>query len=312
MLEPLTDQWEQERTAFSFSSWAGSVLSQKHAWSSDVSLDEESGKIKCSVMKLLLFLLLFCGVLFLFLLGFCFGKSGFSQFPVLQPQGQCNWCCTARTPCTALHEPGMTRGVTQTSSLELFKEQGESLQSKAADTLGFPKASSQCQQRNHRWTRCITALLVGWLMYRLWQSIPSAQQWAGRAGRRAGVWKLSQAESALEFIFKTSPWLQTETKRNQSESMCYCFNNTFACEMFFGAGVITDARFKVIYHALHIAVYSWISFVRKSISGSCTDTNMWLWFFFWLYKLVLIFLRYFFKVRDKYTSGAWFFILFCM
>lgn len=109
-------------------------------------------------------------------------------------------------------------------------------------------------------------------------------------------------------IFKTSPWLQTETKRNQSESMCYCFNNTFVCEMFFGSCVITDACFKVIYHALHIAVYSWRSFVRKSLSGSCADKHVTV-IFLQLYKLVLIFLRYFFKVKDKYILSTLFFIL---
>lgn len=35
-----------------------------------------------------------------FFLGFCFGKAGFCQFPV-----RSRWC-TARTPRTALHEPG--------------------------------------------------------------------------------------------------------------------------------------------------------------------------------------------------------------
>lgn len=119
-----------------------------------------------------------------FFAGFLFWKGRIFPFPsTAVPEAMC--------VLPGLHAlPFMSQvwqwGATQTSWLELYKEQGEPLQSKAADTLGLPEASSQCQQRNHRWTCCITALLVGWLMYPLWQSIPSAQQWAGRAGRRAG------------------------------------------------------------------------------------------------------------------------------
>lgn len=131
-------------------------------------------------------------------------RQGFPASQYCSPRGNAIGVVLPGLHALLFMSQAWQRGATQTSSLELYKEQGESLQSKATDTLGFPEASSQCQQRNHRWTCCITALLVGWLMDPLWQSIPSAQQWAGRAGGRAGVRKLSQAESALEFICKSS------------------------------------------------------------------------------------------------------------
>lgn len=103
MLGPLTDQWEQEGAAFSFFSWAGSVLSQKHAWSSDVSLDEES-VIKCLVMKLLNFRVLICWVLRVFCWVSVLERQDFPISQYCSPRGN---VCAARTPCTALYEPGM-------------------------------------------------------------------------------------------------------------------------------------------------------------------------------------------------------------
>lgn len=266
-------QWEQERAAFSFFSWAGSVLSQKHAWSSDVRLHEESGKIKCSKMKLLRFHLLSCWMMWYFCWVSALERQDFPSLQYCSPRGNAIGGVLPGLHALLFMSQVWQQGVTQTSSLELFKEQGESLQSKAAHTLGFPEASSQCQQMD-----TLHNSLAGWLVDVSLVTEHPFSATVSREGRQETVTSWICPWVYLH-IFKTSPWLQTETKRNQSESMYYCFNNTFACEMFFGGYVITDACFKVIYHALHIAVYSWISFVRKSISGSRIDTNTWLIFF---------------------------------
>lgn len=80
--------------------------------------------------------------------------------------------------------------------------------------LGFPKTSSQSQERIHRWTHCIAALLVD-------GSLVTEHPGAGRAGRRASVWKPSQSESALWFIVSSSkhgPGCKLRPKENSPKA----------------------------------------------------------------------------------------------
>lgn len=170
--------------------------------------------------------------------------------------------------------------------------------------LGFPKTSSQSQERIHRWTHCLAALLVD-------GSLVTEHPGAGRAGRRASVWKPSQSESALWFIVSSSkhgPGCKLRPKENSPKAydialmillLMKCFLETVALQMFASKWFIMLCIFCL---QLNTCCQQMLFVGHKRVTM----------IFFWCYQLTILFLIQSFKVKDKYASGAQFFIFFYM
>lgn len=148
-------------------------------------------------------------------------------------------------------------------------------------TLGCPKASSRSLQRNHRWARWVTALLVGQLTYPLWQSIPSA------ARSREGREESSRTETVTIWIcpwvyfrfHRTRPWLQSQTQKISPKACVIVLIIFLFVECFLEAvtlQVLASKWFIVLCILLFIAKYLLLA---NLFCGSCTDRNVWLWFF---------------------------------